>query len=63
MYDYTLPHVCPFCNKDHAVDILKLQLSSQVKCAHCHKTYIIPYSEIKKLVNFYDSLKSFIDSR
>jgi ribosomal protein L37AE/L43A len=51
-----LPSICPFCKKDHTIDVLRLQITSIVKCPHCKKEYFIPYSEVKNLLKFQSDL-------
>lgn len=52
-----LPSLCPFCRKDHSINVLRLQITSVVRCPHCHKEYFIPYSEVQSLLKFHNDLE------
>jgi DNA-directed RNA polymerase subunit RPC12/RpoP len=51
------PSVCPFCKKDHPLNLLRIQITSVVECPNCHKKYFVPYSEVKALLKFQQDLE------
>ena len=58
-----LPSICPFCHKDHLIDVLRLQITSIVKCPNCQKEYFIPYSEVKSLLKFHNDLEDLTETQ
>lgn len=60
MNENELPSICPFCQNDHTVDLLRIQINAAVTCPKCKKKYIIPYSEIKSMLQFQQNLENMI---
>jgi len=60
MNENELPSSCPFCQKEHAVDLLKISKKSEVTCPACKKKYLIPYSEVKSMLKFQQDLEDMV---
>ncbi len=60
MNENELPSICPFCRKEHAVDLLKISKKSEVTCPACGKKYFIPYSEVKSMIKFQQDLEDMV---
>jgi DNA-directed RNA polymerase subunit RPC12/RpoP len=60
MNEQLMPSVCPFCKKDHEIDLLKIQIKAEVRCPYCNKVYFIPYSEVKSMIEFQHNLENVI---
>jgi len=60
MNENELPSICPFCKKQHSVNLLIVSKKQEVKCPECSNRYFIPYSEVKSMMKFQQDLEDMV---
>jgi hypothetical protein len=60
MDENEFPSECPFCKKEHTLNLLKVSKKSEVTCPDCKNRYFIPYSEIKSIMKFQQDLDDLV---